>query len=55
MKLSTIMTYIFVTAFISCITIAALHFNKPALMWWYILPAFIAFCNVVGSSGGSKE
>lgn len=55
MKLFIIMNFLFVTAFIACITIAAIHFNKPALMWWYILPAFIEFCNVVAAYGGDKE
>lgn len=25
--------------FIICITYVAIHFKKPSLLWWYILPA----------------
>lgn len=26
-----------------CITVAAMHFAKPALLWWYFLAAAIGF------------
>ena len=54
-KTTIIMSHIFITAFVVCITAAAFYFNKVGLLWWYLLPAFIAFCNVVGSSGEAKE
>lgn len=26
--------------FIVCITFASIHFGKPGILWWYLVPAF---------------
>lgn len=31
------------TVFAVCITVAAIHFNKPAILWWYCLAAFVGW------------
>lgn len=47
---SVIASHAFNAAFMGCITVAAMHFNKIGLLWLYLLPAFLAFCTIVGSS-----
>ncbi len=46
---SVIASHAFNAVFIGCITAAAIHFDKIGLLWWYLLPAFCAFCTIVGS------
>lgn len=31
------------TVFIISITAAAIHFEKPSLLWWYVLAAFSGY------------
>ncbi len=51
----TIMKYLFLTAFLACITMAALHFNSTGLFWWYLLPTFLAFCAILSDSEDGKK
>ena len=30
-------------AFCACITVAAIHFSNPKLLWWYLLAAVSGF------------
>ena len=39
-KVMVIFHFIAVIAFIVCITIASIHFGKPGILWWYLVPAF---------------
>lgn len=38
-------------AFCICVTIAAIHFNDPALLWWYLLAFAFGYTY---SDGGVK-
>lgn len=34
--------YLFVEiVYIACVTLAAMHFNSPHLLWWYVLALFL--------------
>ena len=34
--------YLFVEiVYIACVTLAAMHFNSTALLWWYVLVLFL--------------
>lgn len=26
-----------------CVTLAAIHFNNPTILWWYVMLCFIGF------------
>lgn len=36
-----------------CITYSAIHFQKPSLLWWYILPAMLGLS--VSSKDGKED
>ncbi len=54
-KTAIIMSFIFNALFVACITGASVYFNKIGLLWWYLLPAFCAFCTIVGAEEGGKN
>lgn len=29
--------------FIVCVTLAAIHFEKPSMCWWYVLVLFLGY------------
>ena len=29
--------------FVVCVTLAAIHFDKPAMCWWYVLTLFMGY------------
>ena len=43
MKISDVLlSYIFNFVLVICITLMAIHFDNPGLLWWYLLPATCA-------------
>ena len=42
-----------IVAFV-CITVAAIHFQKTSLLWWYILPALLG-CSVETKEKGGAD
>lgn len=36
---------IIIVAFVVCITVVTIHFEKASLLWWYIAPIIIALYN----------
>ena len=34
---------VIISTFAVCVTIAAIHFDKPAILWWYLLMPCLAF------------
>ena len=34
-----------------CVTFAAVHFNNPGILWWYLIMGFIGFSYKSGSDG----
>lgn len=40
-KIAIIGHCLFRIVFVICITYVAIHFQKPSLLWWYILPAML--------------
>lgn len=39
-------------AYCVCVTIAAIHFNDPGILWWYLLSCMLGYNY---SSDGKKE
>lgn len=42
-----------IVAFI-CITLAAMHFDKASLLWWYVIPMLTMFIGVSEKSSNNK-
>lgn len=40
---------------IICITYAAIYFNKPSLLWWYILPAVMGLSVSSDNKKGGED
>ncbi|MBQ3045150.1 MAG: hypothetical protein IJD49_04280 [Clostridia bacterium] len=38
--------YITIIAAFICVTLAAIHFDKASLLWWYIIPMLTMFIDV---------
>ena len=43
MKIVIIGSIILKAIFFICVTIAAIYFQKPSLLWWYILGCFMGY------------
>ena len=41
--------------FIICITYAAIHFQKPSLLWWYLVPAAMGLSVSSGNDKGDEQ
>ena len=54
-KLYVITHAIIIVSFIICITIAAIHFNRCGLLWWYLLPALISGLEVKSDNRTKQE
>lgn len=51
MKDVMIANTIIIATYAICVTIAAVHFNNPGILWWYLMMRFIGFNYKSGSDG----
>lgn len=42
-KFIVIMNFIVQVVFISCVAAVAVNFNRPTLLWWWLLAPFFTF------------
>lgn len=38
-----------------CVTLAAMHFDKPSLLWWYIIPMLTMLIGISEKSSNNKK
>lgn len=51
MRAVMIANIIIISTYAICVTFAAVHFNNPGILWWYLLMAGIGFSYKSGSDG----
>ena len=50
-----VLHYLTMIALVICITVAAIHFEKIGILWWYILPGLNGITlSSGGMNGGNK-
>ena len=43
MKAVMIANTIIMSTYAVCVTLAAIHFDSPSILWWYVMLGFIGF------------
>ena len=51
MKAVMIANTIIMATYAICVTIAAVHFNNPSILWWYLMMGAIGFSYKSGNDG----
>lgn len=51
MRAVMIANIIIMATYAICVTFAAVHFNDPSILWWYLLMCVIGFSYKSGSDG----
>lgn len=51
MKAVMIANSVIMATYAICVTFAAVHFNNPGILWWYLMMGVIGFSYKSGSDG----
>ena len=51
MKAVMIANTVIMSVYAICVTLAAVHFNNPGILWWYLMMGVIGFTYKSGSDG----
>lgn len=52
--LTVICNIIIDLAYTVCVTVAAIHFDKPSILWWYVLLLCIGYRVKTGGKGDTE-
>ena len=55
MRAVMIANTIIMATYAICVTFAAVHFNNPGILWWYLMMGVIGFTYKSGSDGKEKD
>lgn len=55
MRAVMIANTIIMATYVICVTFAAVHFNNPSILWWYLMMGVIGFTYKSGSDGKEKD
>ena len=54
LKFVMLVNLVIQVVFILCVAALAIHFNRPAVLWWWLLLPFICFTWSSNGNGDSK-
>ena len=55
MRVVMIANTVIMSVYAICVTLAAVHFNNPGILWWYLMMGVIGFTYKSGRDGKEKD